>query len=245
MVNSSITLNTPPGTTPTTVTATLTTDLQFETSSGTPNSVPTTCPTIMERAQRLGSKQSFLDTFKIGDTPTNDIKRNLTTFKDSLAKANQSQAITDTEYAAMNTYLLTLENSQLPVIALASSCLAEIDNPNTQSLIDSEKEYEESKSRYESITSESGKVSYYQGWFPMFRPMKQASLFILFGVSLFILIFSVLLLLRLTGIEINIIFPTIMISSTYADYDIYKPYLLGGAGLGILIVIVGVYLGWF
>jgi hypothetical protein len=245
MVNSSIRLNTPAGTTPTSVTATLTTDLQFETSSGTPNSVPITCPAIMDRAQKLGSKQSFLNTFKIGGTPTNDIKLNLTTFKASLAQANQTQQITDTEYAAMNTYLSTLENSQLPVIALVSGCLAEIDNPNTQSLIDSEKEYEESKSRYESITSESGKVSYYQGWFPIFRPMKQASLFILFGVSLFILIFSILLLLRLTGIEINIIFPTIMISSAYANYDTYKPYLLGGGGLGILIVIVGVYLGWF
>jgi hypothetical protein len=243
MVNNSITLNAPTGTKPETVTATLTTDLEFVTTPGSINSVPLTCPAIMNKAMTLGSKTSFLNVYKIGSR--GDIKDNLMTFKASLDKANQAQTITDTEYSAMETYLRTVENSQLPVISQVLGCLSEINTPDTKKLVEHEKAYEESKSRYESITSDTSKVSYYQGWFPIFRPMKQASLFILFGVSLFILIFSVLLLLRLTGIEINIIFPTIMVSSSYAAYDTYKPYMLGGAGLGILIVVVGVYLGWF
>lgn len=243
MVNTSITLNTLAGTP---VTATLTTDLQFVTTPGANGVVPQTCPTITTLAQTLGSKQSFLNTYKIGGAVNTDIKNNLGTFKDSLAQANQAEIIgSNAAYPAINTYLTTLENAQLDVLAQVSGCLDETNAPDTKKLVENEKAYEESKSRYESITSDSGKVSYYQGWFPIFRPMKQASLFILFGVSLFILIFSVLLLLRLTGIEINIIFPTIMVSSAYANYDTYKPYLFGGAGLGILIVIVGVYRGWF
>ena len=88
-------------------------------------------------------------------------------------------------------------------------------------------------------------MSFYQGWFPLFRPMKEGSMFALFGISMLILITAILLLLQLTGIEVNIILPTIVIAEVSGEFGKYMPYIYGGGALGLLIVVIGVWRGWF
>jgi len=64
-----------------------------------------------------------------------------------------------------------------------------------------------SKDRYEQIDSPETHVSYYEGTFPIYRPIKQTTLFVLFGIGIFFMLLSLLLFLRTQGIQLQLIVP--------------------------------------
>jgi len=64
-----------------------------------------------------------------------------------------------------------------------------------------------SKDRYEQLDSPETHVSYYEGTFPIYRPIKQITLFVLFGMGIFFMLLSLLLFLRTQGIQLQLIVP--------------------------------------
>ena len=240
------------GTSPNIKTATIDVDLLFETRSrvaGTEGSwanhgkvVPLTCESILREAKSKPTN-NFLATYKIPDMQTN-----LQTFRDSLKGIGETFTSSIPDYYEIEKYLQSVEGTQLPVLKLVSSCLSESDSPDTHELKYLEKKFEESKARYEGITTDRDRVSYYEGWFPIFRPMKELSIFILFGISMFIMVISILLILHLSGINIQITLPMAFLSF-WANYlasmtQVYFPYLVGGGVVGIIFTVIAFMRGW-
>jgi len=87
------------------------------------------------------------------------------------------------------------------------------------------------------------KVSYYQSWFPLARPLKHSSLPILIGLTLFMFVLLFGYLLALIGVEIKLAFPyieSIFGIRSFSDL-VSKPILL----LIILCVALGSLLAYF
>ena len=240
------------GTSPNIKTATIDVDLLFETRSrvaGTEGSwanhgkvVPLTCEEILRDAKTKNTA-NFLATYKLPALQTN-----LQTFRDSLKGIGGTLTTSSSDYDDIEKYLQNVEGTQLPVLKLVSSCLSEADSPDTNEVKELEKKYEESKARYEGITSDRERVSYYEGWFPIFRPMKELSIFILFGISMLIMVIAILLILHVSGINIQITLPMAFLSF-WANYlgtmtVIYSPYLIGGAVVGIIFAFIAFMRGW-
>ena len=195
------------------------------------------------RDAKTKNTANFLATYKLPALQTN-----LQTFRDSLKGIDGTLTTSSSDYDDIEKYLQNVEGTQLPVLKLVSSCLSEADSPDTNELKELEKKYEESKARYEGITSDRERVSYYEGWFPIFRPMKELSIFILFGISMFIMVISILLILHVSGINIQITLPMAFLSFL-ANYlgtmtVIYSPYLIGGAVVGIIFAFIAFMRGW-
>jgi hypothetical protein len=59
-------------------------------------------------------------------------------------------------------------------------------------------------------------TSYYESWFPMDRPMRTSSVPIFVGLTVFIILFSILLILSFLGIDFNIVIhPTLQVLAQY------------------------------
>ena len=84
------------------------------------------------------------------------------------------------------------------------------------------------KDRAASLQNINSKVSYYQSWFPLAKPLKQSSLPILIGLTLFMFVLLFGYLLALLGIEIKLAFPYLEgIFGIYSFSDlISKPLFL-------------------
>ena len=241
------------GASPNIKTATIDADILFETRTGVQGAegswanhgkvVPLTCESILRDA-KTKTTTNFLETYKLPNLQTN-----LQTFRDSLKGVTGNPTIDSLpDYSDIEKYLQSVEGTQLPVLKLVSSCLSEADSPDTHELKKLENKYEESKARYEGITTDRERVSYYEGWFPIFRPMKQLSIFILFGISMFIMIISILLVLHVSGINIQITLPMAFLSF-WANYlgtmsRIYFPYLVGGGVVGVIFAVIAFMRGW-
>ena len=220
----------------------------FTTVYGDPNQVPMTCTDILSHARVAGSRANFLKTFNLQGTQNTNLKVNLELLKVPMENIADQDASSAPGYSAIDTYLSSVQNTQIPVLQLVSNCLSEANSPDTQELKQLEKEHDEAKARYEGITSDVERVSYYQGWFPMFRPMKEISLFVLFGVSMFIMLVSILLLLHVSGIRVNISFPLQFFIDMYSYFghtpSYYSSYLIGGLIVGFLCAAVAFTRGW-
>jgi len=202
--------------------------------------VPTTCDQIVNRAKAL-TQQNFLQLFKLVDASkdpsqrSNDMKTNLTFFRDGLlgGSIDQLQQIQSPNLITIQRYLDTIETSQLPVLRQVNQCLTETSQPDTSEYIEQQQSTSESKARLDAIQNADTNVSYYEGWFPLFRPMKEASLFGLFAASLLLLLLSTTIFLRFAGIQIDIIFP--FTESNGGEGTSYTPYILMGIGLSATI----------
>ena len=201
--------------------------------SGT-GAVPTDCATIFDNAKGDTNASLFLDRYNIG--PTTPLTQKLIDFKNALPTALQetSKVIKDdAAQTAVTTYLDSLENTYIPTIQHVENCLREslfIDNTKTKK---SQDNLDEAKSRLAAITNPEENVSYYEGWFPIVRPMTESALFGLFGAAIFLLLLSIMILLRLTGVQIDITIPEIVLPyfqlPPNASYYIY-----GGIAVGII-----------
>ena len=220
----------------------------FTTVYGDPNQVPMTCTDILSHARVAGSRANFLKTFNLQGTQNTNLKVNLELLKVPMENIADQDVSSAPGYSDINTYLSSVQNTQIPVLQLVANCLSEANSPDTQELKVLEKEHDEAKARYDGITSDVERVSYYQGWFPMFRPMKEVSLFVLFGVSMFIMLVSILLLLHVSGIRVNISFPLQFFIDMYSYFghtpSYYSSYLIGGLIVGFLCAAVAFTRGW-
>jgi hypothetical protein len=228
--------------------ASVNTNTHFTTVYGDPNQVPMTCRDILSHARVVGSRANFLKTYNLQGTQNTNLKVNLELLKVPMENIADQAVSSAPGYSAIDTYLSSVQNTQIPVLQLVNACLSEATSPDTQELKVLEKEHDEAKARYEGITSDVERVSYYEGWFPMFRPMKEISLFILFGFSLFILIVSILLILHVSGIRVNITFPLQFFIDMYSYFGntpgYFTSFLVGGVMVGLLCIFIAFYRGW-
>jgi hypothetical protein len=214
-------------------------DVMVKFPTGVTDSVPNTCATILSAARRSGTKDSFLSLYKL-----NEMKANLQDLKTKLSApgVDQLQPITSKPgFSDIDSYITQIETTQLPVQRLVARCLKE----EMEVDVDSKKaKVEESKSRYEAIKSPEQRVSYYEGWFPLFRPMSESALFGIFGAALALLLGSILLFLRMQGVQLKLEFPELFL----AGYDLssYTGYIYGAAGLGVALAFLGhFYFKWY
>ena len=198
--------------------------------------VPSNCDGYKSVASLQTSADNLLLSYQIGTN--GQLTTNLTNLKDKLAAADQGQDLTGkpgydtTQVSGSNVkdFITSLQNSYLPVIRILSTCLRESLQVDQTALTAAQEALNESKSRYESITNPERKVSYYEGWFPMVRPMTEPALFGLFGAAIFMLLVSILIFLRLSGVQIDIQIP----ESTFALPPNASYYMYGGAAAGII-----------
>ena len=106
---------------------------------------------------------------------------------------------------------------------------------------------ETSKLRLESIQSPEEKVGYYESWFPLNRPLNDISLFVLFGFSIFFLLLSVTMFLRMGGVEFNFLAqPTggfaLMLAQLGFMMETYRTPILYGLISGAILGSVGMWL---
>jgi len=220
----------------------------FTTVYGDPNQVPMTCTDILSHARVAGSRANFLKTYNLQGTQNTNLKVNLELLKVPMENIADQDVSSAPGYSAIDTYLSSVQNTQIPVLQLVANCLSEANSPDTQELKVLEKEHDEAKARYEGITTDVERVSYYQGWFPMFRPMKEVSLFVLFGVSMFIMLVSILLLLHVSGIRVNISFPLQFFIDMYSYFGhtlgYFTSYFIGGLIVGFICILFAFARGW-
>ena len=217
------------------------TNIQFPTD--VVGSVPNTCQKILPFASTSG-KEVFLQTYKI-----NELKSQFDTIRRLLSPTDIPSNTELTKvggYNDLNEYLRTVETTQLPILRLVAACLDEEGKEESGPLKQAQQEFETAKTRYELVDDEPDQVSYYESWFPIARPLKESSLFILFGISVFMLIVSILSFLKLGGIELELILPKIdWFEFTEIDWGEMQKYLIGGAVAGGVVVAIGVYLKFF
>lgn len=226
-------------------TATINTDIQFPT--GVSSSVPNTCDKIIGSLRTAGSKSAFMEQYKISSMRTN-----LQNFHRGLVGGGVNQLelldadgnkIIKSGAGDYNAYLKTIEESQLPIQRLVATCLMEAVLPEPNGLEEAEKRLKVSQARYELISPDTERVSYYEGWFPLYRPVKESNIFILFGTSIVILIAAILQFLRMNGVELKLVVPIIRFD--WPDFSAAKGYLFGGTLVAGIIVGVGISRGWF
>jgi hypothetical protein len=136
--------------------------------------------------------------------------------------------------AATTAYLNDL-NIQVQQLAYVANCISEQTNA-TDSLYSNTKQLAVSKDRYEQLKSPETRVSYYEGTFPIYRPIHQSTLFVLFGVSIFLMLLSILFFLRTQGVEIQIIMPQTTLLSGISTFLVGQTtYITMAATFGIVL----------
>lgn len=216
------------------VNATIDVDTQF--STDLVGGVPNTCQKIIQAANTSGSKANFLNIYKV-----DQIKTNLSAFNTKIAALNPGLTISG-NLDDINEYLTSLEKTQIPVQKLVAACLSEKVAPDTTKLDVSKRDYETSKARYESVTEQT--TSYYEGWFPLYRPVKEQSLFILFGISILFLLVACLLFLSQSDIYLKIELPR-QYDMPYMQFDYtYVTWGVSGLILGLIVAAIAIYVKW-
>jgi hypothetical protein len=203
----------------------------------------TTCVEILAQAKQL-DLASFLRNYAIEDKSASQtdlsIKDKLTTFKSLLSDADVSQPIRDKPgYSDINTFLTDLSRTYLPNIRLVDNCLKEDQQIDMTAYNSAKATEEESKSRLESILTPEQHTSYYEGWFPIIRPMTEFSLFTLFGSALFLLLVSITIFLSMGGVAVQIQIPEIVMPQILGFLNYYIPpgssyYLYAGLFFGLI-----------
>jgi hypothetical protein len=207
--------------------------------------VPITCSMAVAKANTDTVVNSFLTSYGLQDKSAGadiSIKDKLTTFQAQLAAAtvDQLQDITSKPgYSNVNTFITGLQTTYLPVIRLAENCLREATQVDRAAYNAAKAAAEESNLRLKSILNPEQHLSYYDGWFPLIRPMSEKALFGIFGAALFMLILSILVFLRMSGVQIQLQIPEItnmpswLTLPPYASYYIYGGIAAGLIGTGV------------
>lgn len=188
-----------------------------------------TCSDIKSAASSAATPDAFLATYALSGI--NSIKNKLSALKTNLGNFIQTAPITNNPgFNDVNTFINSLSTTYIPIIKLTDTCLQESLQVDISALTNAQKTLEESKSRLESITNPEQNVSYYEGWFPIVRPMTEPALFGLFAAAIFMLLLSILVFLRLSGVQIDIQVPEMTFSlPPNASY-----YMYGGVAAGIV-----------
>jgi hypothetical protein len=209
----------------------------------TPNQggAKTECADIVAQSKQIDSA-TFLRTYGINDTATDtkSIKNKLAEFKTALVTADIGQSIINKAgYSDIDAFLRSLNNTHLPTIRLVDNCLKEDQKIDMREYNSAKETKEESKSRLESILTPEQHISYYEGWFPIVRPMTEFSLFLLFGAALFLILVSIMVFLSMGGVAVQIQIPELLLPQTMAFLNYYIPpgssyYLYAGLFFGLI-----------
>ena len=200
-----------------------------------------TCTDIRSLLQKSTSVPRFLHNFKLSDPNSNEnILLRLQDFKSALEGkvVLERRGITEItgdqidDTVQVKTYLQNLEND-VRYIRFVNDCLKTYsDRPELQA---QKERTEESKIRFESLQTPEERVSYYEGLFPLSRPISETGLFVMFGLALLFLFYSSALFLRMSGINFDISFPAFVMgsSSGLGFLEGYGPLVVGFV-LGII-----------
>jgi hypothetical protein len=201
----------------------------------------TNCQNVTTAINGNTNLEIALETFYIGTDKSGNpnVITNLENLKGVLSSAVPSDNLStsNTKANTVQTYVNDIETKILPHVQLVESCLSESLQVYNKGLNQAQALLDESKERYESIKNPETNVSYYEGWFPIVRPMSEGALFGLFGAAIFMLLLSIFIFLRLAGVVINIQIPEIILPEFLMNIFTLPPnsqyYILGGIIAGI------------
>jgi hypothetical protein len=202
---------------------------------------PSECSAIQSIVKSNPTANAYLDSIQLNTTITN-----LESFRDQIiaSRADIYRTIPDsTEKTSIRTFYNRLNDGIVPQYRLINTCLGEAVEANVKVWKEQKEGTEESRDRYESLLHPERNVSYYEGWFPLFRPMTETALFVLFSIGAFLVLVSLALFLRMSGIQFQIQLP--FGGDGGFDLEGYKPYIYTSVGFGIGIGIIGYARGWF
>ena len=222
--------------TKTIITPSINTSIKFDSMT---NDVPITCKEIIA-ASNNKQLTPFLSTYKL-----NELQSNISQFLASLTSITPSTltiSSSASDYIAVKNYLDTVANEQIPVLTNVYNCLNETSAVNSSEYKSAIDNYDTSRSRYEDITTDHPRVSYYEGWFPIVRPLKVISLFLLFGFAILLIILSILIFLQMKGIEIKLEIPA---TQAYGYNPAYTNIMGFGAITGFIFIVIALWRGWF
>lgn len=147
------------------------------------------------------------------------------------------------EHIAIDTFLTKLEGPKKLQYELAVICSEERKQVDLKGLNAQKQAMEESKLRLDGIRNSDTQVSYYEGWFPLFRPMSETSLFTVFSISIALLLVSIVAFLRMQGIELQILTPV-------SNFDFmatlrgYSSYIWAAIAVGLGIAFTATKMNW-
>ena len=196
-----------------------------------------TCSAIQQQANQSINADSFLKIYKLlpNDNSNLNLLKRLQEFRQTIESKvkSENRSITNiVEDQQNNTatnvkeYLNDLE-SNVRYMRFVNDCM--MINPDKKGLDEQKEKTEESRLRYESLKTPEERVSYYEGWFPLLRPISETGLFVLFGLSLLFLFYSAALFLRMAGIQFDITLPGIVLGQTYGVSALQGngPFIIG------------------
>lgn len=232
----------------TTVNPSLITTPPFTPSSvGNVTAAKTSCPDIVSQAKSLDIN-TFLENYGMKDGSS--IKGRLASFKTELSLAAITQDIqtkigysTTVTNVGVNEFMNALDTTHIPVIRLVDNCLRENLEADMTDYNTAKSTADESKTRLESILTPEQHTSYYDGWFPIIRPMTEIALFFVFGAALFMFILSIMIFLSMTGVSLQIQIPEGDFLYRVFGYSLppgISYYLYGGLFTGL----VGTYIAF-
>jgi len=191
-----------------------------------------TCSSILQSVDTK-NPNNFLKAYSIDKFQTNLARASTALSVPSINSAAATPALGD-----LNTFLTGIKNNDIPVLQYMLNCIEESKStPDIPSYMDAKESLQTSKERLELLHEPEKHVSYYEGWFPITRPLKEISLFLLFGAGIFLLLLAVLFLVKTQGVEVNIATPSVDQSGLTAAFTTVKSY-------GLLIVATGLLVGY-
>jgi hypothetical protein len=191
-----------------------------------------TCSSILKSIDTK-NPNNFLKAYSI-DT----FQANLAAASTALSAPSINGAGTTPALGDVSTFLTGIKNNDIPVLQYMLNCIQETKaTPDLPSYMNAKESLQTSKDRLELLHEPEKHVSYYEGWFPITRPIKEISLFILFGAGIFLLLLAVLFLVRTQGVEVNIATPTVDQSGLTSVIATVKSY-------GFLIIATGLLIGY-
>jgi hypothetical protein len=137
-------------------------------------------------------------------------------------------------------YMNIIKSSDIPTLQFILNCIEESKGtPDLAAYEDAKQKLEGAKQRLEMIQHPDENVSYYEGWFPITRPLREPTIFLLFGLGLFLLLVGIVLFIRVKGVEVTIETTPAYEMGTTSIYQTVKGYALligaGGIAIGYLI----------
>ena len=190
-----------------------------------------TCSTYTNQLQSSPDYSTFLDHYGF-----NSLYRNL---QAGFSNLSAQGSLPQTNTGNLSTYVTGVQND-IASFAFVTNCVAESTDPveTVEELEVAKRELQLSKERYDMLHSPETHVSNYEGTFPIYRPLHQRTLFLLFAIGLFFMLLALLFFLRTQGVQINITMPesTIFIPGilyTYATYAGIAAALGIAVGYGI------------
>jgi hypothetical protein len=150
--------------------------------------------------------------------------------------SSDSNINTVPSYKGVTDYISNVNTNDIPTIKFMINCIKESKaTPDLQGYEEAKHQLAASKQRLEQLLHPEDNVSYYEGWFPTTRPLRESSLFILFGLALFILLLAIILLIRRQGVQVNVATSPAYDSAVNSVYETVKGYGFLSIGAGILI----------